>query len=227
MALLRLAQGRVADALNSIAISLTPGNGSRLDQAPRKAAQVDIALATGDLDLAAASAAEVLEVAEMFDSDGLRAEGHRCQGAVLLAQGRAVESLGPLRMAFNEWKQLEVPYETARTRLHLADACRALGDNDAADREVAAAQLCFDSLGVVAPACDTAAPAGLTPREVEVIRLLAAGMSNKEIAEALFLSPKTVARHLSNIFVKTGSATRSAATAFAYDNGLVGRSTHS
>ncbi|WP_209721448.1 LuxR C-terminal-related transcriptional regulator [Marmoricola sp. OAE513] len=227
MALLRLAQGRVDDASSSIKISLTPGNGSRLDQAPRHVAQVDIALAADDLDLAEASAAEVLEVAEMFDSDGLRAEGHRCHGALLLARGRAVEALAPLRMAFNEWKQLEVPYETGRTRLHLAEAYRALGDNDAAEREAAAAQACFDALGVVAPTCDDAAPAGLTAREVEVIRLLAGGMSNKEIAEALFLSPKTVARHLSNIFVKTGSATRSAATAFAYDHGLVGRSTHS
>lgn len=224
IALLRLAQGRVPEAVASIAAALAPGTGSRLERAPRHAAQVDIALAAGDLDLADASAHEVTETAETFDSAGIRAEGHRCAGAVLLARGRTMEALGALRMALNEWKQLDVPYEVARTRLLLAQAYAACGDTDAARREEASAQQCFDVLGVVVAGPD--APAGLTAREVEVIRLLASGKSNREIADQLFLSPKTVARHLSNIFAKTGAGSRAAATAYAYDHGLMGRSTH-
>ena len=224
IALLRLAQGRVPEALASIAAALAPGTGSRLERAPRHAAQVDIALAAGELDLAEASALEVAQTAEAFDSAGLRADAHRCGGAVMLARGRTMEALGALRMALNEWKQLDVPYEVARTRLLLAQAYAACGDTDAAGREDAAAQLCFDTLGVVV--ARSGAPAGLTDREVEVIRLLASGKSNKEIADQLFLSPKTVARHLSNIFTKTGAGSRAAATAYAYDHGLMGRSTH-
>jgi DNA-binding CsgD family transcriptional regulator len=224
IALLRLAQGRVPDAAASIAAALAPGSGSRLERAPLHAAQVDIALAAGDLALAEASAHEVSETAETFDSAGLRAEGHRCRGAVVLARGLTMEALGALRMALNEWKQLDVPYEVARTRLLLAEAYAACGDSDAARREEIAAQLCFDKLGVVTGRAE--APAGLTAREVEVIRLLASGKSNREIADELFLSHKTVARHLSNIFAKTGATSRSAATAYAYDNGLMGRTTH-
>lgn len=226
IALLRLAQGRCADAVSSIAAAIAGSGGSRLERAPLYAAQAEIALAHGDLELAERSATEVGETAALFESVGLAAEGHRCTGAVQLAGGRVMEALASLRMAFNEWTRLEVPYEAARTRMLLAQAYGACGDVDAADREGAAARACFERLGVLAPETRDAAPAGLTAREVEVIRLLASGKSNREISEALVLSPKTVARHLSNIFGKTGSATRSAATAYAYDHGLMGRTTH-
>jgi DNA-binding NarL/FixJ family response regulator len=132
--------------------------------------------------------------------------------------------MGTLRLGFNAWRELDVPFEAARTRLLMARAHTALGDADGAAREEAAAQACFDRLGVRPPR--EAAVAGLTPREVEVIRLLASGRSNREIADLLFVSPKTVARHLSNIFTKTGTSSRAAATAFAYDHGLMGRTTH-
>ena len=200
--------------------------GSRLERAPLLAAQSEIALAAGDLDLAEQAAAEVAGTADAFDSAGLRAEGHRCVGAVQLADGRVMEALSALRMAFNEWTRLDVPFEAARTRMLLAQTYAACGDADAAQREETAARACFERLGVLPVRAGRRRPAGLTAREVEVIRVLASGKSNKEIAEELFLSPKTVARHLSNIFAKTGSATRSAATAYAYDNGLMGRTTH-
>ena len=225
IALLRLVQGRVQHAGASISAALATESGSRLERAPLLAAWVDIALAAGELDPAQVAADELVDIAETFDSPGLCAEGHRCRGEVLLASGRAVESLGALRMAFNAWRELDVPFETARTRLLLARAHTQLGDADGAAREAAAAQACFDKLGVMVPHSRTTA--GLTAREVEVIRLLASGMSNREIAEALVLSPKTVARHLSNIFTKTGTTSRSGATAYAYDHGLMGRTTHS
>lgn len=241
MALLRLAQGRSEEAAASIAAVLAAGGRSRLDQAALLAAQTEIALARGEVDLAEQASAELARTAHDFDSPGLRADAHRSCGSVMLARGRTMEALSELRMAFNAWNKLDVPYEAARTREQLAAAYRACGDTDAATREEAAAQACFERLGVVSAgsrgasgsrgpsgAADTPdLPDGLSAREVEVLRVLATGKSNKEIAEELFLSPKTVARHLSNIFAKTGTSSRAAATAYAYDQGLMGRSTHS
>jgi DNA-binding CsgD family transcriptional regulator len=187
-------------------------------------AQVQIALAGADVALAESSADQVATTAEVYHSDGLRAEGQRCLGAVRLAQDRTVEAMGLLRLAFNHWQALDVPYEAARTRMLLAEGYRALGDADAAEREAAAAQACFDRLGVRSR--ETTVPAGLTLREVEVVRLIAAGKSNRGIATELVLSEKTVARHLSNIFTKVGATSRAGVAAFAYDSGLLGRNTH-
>ena len=226
MALLRLAQGRPGDAAASIAAVLAAGGRSRLDRVGLLTAQTEIALATGDIDLAESASSELAQTAHDFDSPGLRADAHRSVGAVHLARGRVMESLSELRLALNEWNQLDVPFEAARTRMLMAQAYRACGDTDAAEREESAANGCFERLGVLT-GDQPDSPAGLTAREIEVLRVLATGKSNKEIAEELFLSPKTVARHLSNIFAKIGSGSRAAATAYAYDNGLMGRSTHS
>jgi DNA-binding CsgD family transcriptional regulator/tetratricopeptide (TPR) repeat protein len=225
LALLRLAQGRTEAARTSIAAVLTGFAGSRLERAPLLAAQVDIALAAGDLDLAEASAAEVAETAETFDSMGLRAVGHRCRGAAALARGQTVVALAALRQAFTLWQELDAPYEMARTRVLLAQAYRCLDDADAASRECAAARAGFERLGAAADlrALDDgdAPPCGLTAREVEVLRLVARGDSNRGIAAGLFISEKTVARHISNIFTKLDVSSRSAATAFAFANGVV------
>jgi DNA-binding CsgD family transcriptional regulator len=224
LALLRLAQGNISAATAAIVAALAAGGGSRLERAGLHAAQVDIALAAGAVELAAASADEVVACAEQYHSAGLRAEGNRCLGAVRLRQGRVVEAMGALRLAFKDWQTLDVPYEGARTRMLMAEAYRALGDDEAARREQEAAQACFARLGVLQDR--PAAPNGLSPREVEVVRLIAAGKSNRGIAEELFLSEKTVARHLSNIFGKVGATSRAGVAAFAYDSGLLGRNTH-
>ncbi|MGH9280261.1 MAG: helix-turn-helix domain-containing protein [Acidimicrobiales bacterium] len=147
-----------------------------------------------------------------------------------LAQGQAVVALAALRTAFGLWQQLDAPYETGRTRVLLADAYRALGDQDAANREFTAARACFERLGAAAdlralvPAATPEAPCGLTAREVEVIGLVATGRSNRDIAGELFISDKTVARHVANIFLNLDVTTRSAATAWVYENGLLQRS---
>jgi DNA-binding NarL/FixJ family response regulator len=137
---------------------------------------------------------------------------------------RAVEALSDLRLAYAAWQELDAPYETARTRVLLAEAYRAL-DMDAATRECAAARSSFERLGAVADlrALDAGvdAPCGLTAREIEVLGLVAVGQSNREIAANLFISQKTVARHVANIFTKLGVSTRSAATAYAYANHLM------
>jgi DNA-binding CsgD family transcriptional regulator len=224
LALLRLAQGNIGSATASIAAALAAPGGSRLERAGLHAARVEIALAAGDVAAAEASADEVAACATAFHSAGLHAEGNRCVGAVRLAQGRAIEAMGVLRLAFNHWQELDVPYEAARTRMLLADAYTALGDGEAAAREVAAARACFDRLGVRQDR--EAAPHGLTPREVEVVRLIATGKSNRGIAQELFLSEKTVARHLSNIFGKVGATSRAGVASFAHDSGLLRRNTH-
>jgi ATP/maltotriose-dependent transcriptional regulator MalT len=227
VALLRLAQGRTEAAASSIAAALAGFGGSRLERAPLLAAQVEIALATDAVDLAADAAAELTEVAEAFQSPGLLAAALRCRGMVALAQGQAVTALAALRSAFGRWQELDVPYECARTRVLLAEAYRGLGDADAAQRECTAARKCFEALGASGDlaAMDRAvgpiaAPCGLTEREVQVLALVASGLANRAIAERLFISEKTVARHLSNIFTKIDVASRSAATAFAFANGL-------
>lgn len=224
LALLRMAQGRVDAATGSIAAALATPKGSRLDETPLLTAQVVIALAAGDIALAQESAAELEDIARIFDTPGICAESYRSTGAVRIAQGRWMEALGALRSAMSMFQELNAPYEVARCRMLLADCYRGLGDTDGADREAAAARQQFDRLGVKADRPEF--PNGLTAREVEVIGLIAAGMSNREIAESLVLSQKTVARHLSNIFVKVGASNRSGVTAFAYDSGLMGRTTH-
>jgi DNA-binding NarL/FixJ family response regulator len=133
-----------------------------------------------------------------------------------------------LRNAVARWSELGVPYEVATARMLLGEACRIAGDDVAAAAAFAAARDLFDALGVRnearavgSRASTPARPAGLTEREVEVLRLVAAGHTNKEAAAALYLSDKTIARHLSNIFAKVGVSTRAGATAFAFDCGLL------
>lgn len=225
LALLRLAQGKTEAATSSIAAALAAFGGSRLERAPLLAAQVEIALAAGDIALAERSASEVVATAEAFESIGLRAVGHRCAGAVALAREEAVTALSALRLAVNAWQELDVPYETARARVLLSDAYRLLGDMDASARECAAARAVFVRLGADADARalvrDPEAPCGLTNREVEVLTLVALGRTNREIASDLYISEKTAARHVANIFLKLDVTSRSAATAFAYANNLV------
>jgi DNA-binding CsgD family transcriptional regulator len=227
LALLRLAQGRTDAAAASIAAALAAFGGSALERAPLLAAQSQIALAAGDIELADKAASEVVDTAETFDSPGLRAVGHRSKGAVALARGESVTALGALRLAFAAWQELDAPYETARTRVLLSQAYTALSDDDAAARECAAARTIFERVGAAADLRELTtsdeAPCGLSSREVEVLRLVAEGKSNRDIAEALFISEKTVARHVSNIFTKLDVNSRSAATAFAYGNGILVR----
>jgi DNA-binding NarL/FixJ family response regulator len=180
------------------------------------AAHVEIALAADDVALARAAADELTQIASTFGSAALRASAHRCEGAVALTENQAVTALAALRQAFNLWCELDAPYEAAHVRVLLADAYRALSDPDAADREAAAARAAFERLGV-----RRRDNGPLSDREAEVLRLIASGKTNREIAADLFLSEKTVARHVSNIFTKLGVSSRSAATAHAFSNGLV------
>ena len=144
---------------------------------------------------------------------------------MLLAGGDARGALPRLRRAWSWWQRVEAPYEAARARLLVAEACRALGDDDAARMELEAGRAALEALGATGDLAglDPTASGPLSPREREVLRLLATGVTNRAIAGHLFLSEKTVARHVSNIFVKLGVASRAAATSYAYEHGLAAR----
>jgi DNA-binding CsgD family transcriptional regulator len=225
LALLRLAQGRTEAASASIAAALGACVGGPCERVRLLAAQVEIAVAAGDIGLADTAAGEIAQIAAEFESDGLGAMSHRCRGGVRLAQGQPETALGSLRPALAAWQELDVPYEVARTRALLAQAYRMLGDDDAAARETAAARKAFAEVGADADLCALDAvdtpPGGLTRREVEVLRLVAAGRSNREVASALVISEKTAARHIANIYAKLGISSRSAATSFAHEHALV------
>jgi DNA-binding CsgD family transcriptional regulator len=226
LALLRLAQGRVEAAASSIGAALTAFSGSRLERAPLLAAQVEIALAAGDLALSDAAATEVVATGEDFESIGLQAAGHSCRGAVSLARDQPVAALVALRMAVDLWHDLDVPYETARARVLLSEAYRTIGDRDAAARERLAAASCFERLGAVADlralAGEAAPPHDLTAREMDVLALVAKGCTNPQIAASLYISRKTAEHHVSNILVKLGVSSRTEAAAAAVRLGLTG-----
>ncbi|WP_427893846.1 LuxR C-terminal-related transcriptional regulator [Kribbella sp. GL6] len=217
---LRAAQGNQAAALAGLERALAEQPQNRPDLL---AARVDLAIDAGDYDTARTAATELATLAGA-DSPYLQAVAAYAEGAVRIACGDPREAIPPLRRAWALWQQLDTPYEAARTRLLVARACRALGDGDAAQMEIDGARAVFERLGAVADlaALDPGGRAGgLSPRELEVLRLLATGATNRGVAEQLFLSERTVARHVSNIFGKLGVSSRAAATAYAYSHGLV------
>jgi DNA-binding CsgD family transcriptional regulator len=243
LAMLRLAQGDVAAAQATIQRALAESR-----DAPKRVrllpAAVEIALAAGDIDCARTACAELHDLAASFGAAMLDALARHAHGALALEEGEALGALIALRQACNAWQALDAPWEEARTRVLVAQACRELGDTDAAVLELDTARGTFARLGadgdvaridaeMSAGAKPPTATAGavaqrsttadLTPRELEVLSLLATGMTNRSIATRLFISEKTVARHVSNIFAKLGLSTRAAATAHAYEHGLVDR----
>jgi DNA-binding CsgD family transcriptional regulator len=229
LALLRLAQGQV-DAAQAAIRRVVDEAETFIARSRLLPAHVEIMLAAGDVDAAVAAADELAGMADELDAPLLRARATHAQGAVLVASGNPRAALAALRRAWSAWQELEAPHEAASTRALIGLACRGLGDEDGAAMELDAARWAFQELGAMrdvarmdalsrpTPAKDTG---GLTARELEVLRLVAAGKTNRTIAADLFLSEKTVARHVSNIFVKLGVSSRAAATAYAYEHDLV------
>lgn len=227
LALLRLAQGRIDVATAIITGMLAEQTWNSLGRGKLLPARVQIAVAAGDLDAAAAAAAELDRIAADFGSPALSAAALTARGRLELSQGDSTAACTTLREALHRWQQLEVPYEVATVRLLLGQACRTCGDEDGARQSLGRAAAIFDQLGAAVDArqtrdltSDAPLPGGLTAREAEVLALVATGRTNKDVARALHLSERTVARHLSNIFTKLGVASRTAATAFAYENDL-------
>jgi DNA-binding CsgD family transcriptional regulator len=227
LALLRLAQGKGEAAAAAVRRALGHES-NRLMRGKLLAAQVEIAIACEDLATAEAAADELVQIARDYGSEALEAAAALAQGRVGLAAGRAPAALGALHRAWELWQAADCPFEAAESRRMLGLACREVGDDEGAELALSASLAVFKRLGAQGESARTAALlsaapqlAGLTSRELEVLRLVAAGKTNREIAGELFLSVKTVGRHLSNIFCKIGVSSRTAAAAFAYENGLI------
>jgi DNA-binding CsgD family transcriptional regulator len=229
LALLRLAQGNPDPAVAAIRRAVS----EVVEPLPRAAllpSYIEIMLATGDLDEAASASRELEGIAEGRRSDALTAVSAHASGAVALAHDDAPAALVALRRASGAWQKLEAPYEGARTRVLVGLACRLLGDEETADLEFDAARGIFVQLGAEPDLTridlhrrreSSAATHGLTARELEVLRLVAAGKSNHAIAADLSVSDHTIRRHLQNIFRKLGVSSRAAATAFAFRHDLI------
>lgn len=224
LALLWLARGQDAAALAAVERMLAEDVGAvaRCRVLP---AAVEVFLASGHVDRARSAAGELSSLACSEVHAAMAAE---CSGAVELADDDPAGALPFLRKAGQMWARASAPYDAARAGVLRGRALARLGDVDASRRELEAARDCFRRLGA-RPAADrvssllapAASPAGLTPREVEVLRLVATGRTNPQIAAGLVLSEKTVARHLSNIFTKLDVRSRTAAAAYAYEHGLM------
>jgi DNA-binding CsgD family transcriptional regulator len=229
LALLRLVQGRTDAA--AIAIRRLAGTTTdRLKRMSLLPAYIEIMLAASNVQDARNACRELDEIAASIHTDVPGAIAAEACGAVDLAEGNAQAALGSLRRAFEVWQRIDAPYAAARVRVLIGLACHALGDEDGASLEIDAAQSTFERLGAAPDlaridSLTKGAPSGhahgLTPRELQVLRLVAAGDTNKAIADELCLSERTIERHLSNIFTKLDLSTRSAATAWAYEHDLI------
>jgi DNA-binding CsgD family transcriptional regulator len=230
LALARLAAGRVKAAQQAVSAALLAVPGDRLARARLRAAEVEIALAAGDQAAAETACTELEETAEAYGTGGLELLALGARGRCLLADGRRGDALPVLRDACRRAQELGAPYESARLRVLLARLHQALGDEDTAALERGAATADFARLGAAADLRAVAGsqaganlPAGLTPREAEVLVHVAQGRSNRQVAGVLVISERTVARHLANVFAKLGVSSRTAAAVFAHEHGLVPR----
>ncbi len=229
LALLRLMQGR-ADAAAAASHRTLGATINPLQRARLLPAHIEIMLAIGAIDEARGACRELEGTAGSFATAALVAMAAQARGLIDLAGGDARLALNALRCAFETWQRLGTPHAAARARVSIGAACRALGDEDSAALEFAAARTVFARLGAapdlaqidrLTKAAQPSSHHGLTARELQVLRKVATGETNKVIAAALGLSERTVDRHVSNILNKLDAPTRAAATAFACQHKLV------
>lgn len=228
LALLRLAQGDVDAAASAIRRALHEAE-DPVARVRILGPYVEIVVAANDVAAGLAAADELAMLAADLKQPFLRALMTQVTGVVLLAQDDPQGALVSLRRAWTQWRDLDAPYEAARSRVLVALACRTLGDADGAEMELEAARSVFAELGAAPDVARAesllgvkgrANPGGLTSREMEVLALVATGKTNRQIAGQLVISEKTVASHLGHMYTKLGLSSRSAATAFAYEHGL-------
>ena len=229
LALLRLAEGKWDAASSAISRVLDEASQPRA-RAALLPAYVEIMLAGGEVDEARSACCDLETISGAHRSDMLRAMSAQARGALALAEGDPQTALVALREAWQAWQELEAPYEAARVRVLVGLGCRAAGDEGTAAWELDAARSVFDRLGAgpdvarvdsLTASPQAAAAHGLTQRELQVLRLVARGATNRSIAAELVLSDRTIDRHVSNIFTKLRVSSRAAATAWAYEHDLV------
>ena len=229
LALVQHARGQTEAAAAALQLALADRSRAGFPRAQLLAAQVEVALAVGDREAASSAADELEALAERVDTPALQAAAAKGRGAVLLAAGDPAGSVTRLRRAVATWQSLGAPYEAARARVLIAEAARQVGDEEGARLELEVACSVFHRLGASADErraqelLGRTKPdqGGLTARELEVLRLVAEGKTNKQVAAELVISDHTVARHLNNIYAKLAVTTRAAATAYAYTHDLV------
>jgi DNA-binding NarL/FixJ family response regulator len=228
LAQLRLGQGRVDEAVAAMRRVLNEAEDA-VTRSRLLAPYVEIMLAGGDVAAARAAVDELSTLASEWKMPLLRAVSLHATGAILLAEGDTRAALTALRRAVADWHELEAPYEAARAQVLIGLACRSSGDEGSAQMELDAARSTFRhldaepdlaSVEALSPSTAHRVAGGLTPREVEVLALVATGKTNRAIAAELFISEKTVAAHVSSVFTKLGLSSRSAATAYAYAHDL-------
>jgi DNA-binding CsgD family transcriptional regulator len=221
-----LARGRTSAAISAVHRLLAEARGP-VQRSWLLPAAVEVMITARLLEEARLYAAEFSEIASAFGTPALQAIAAYAAANVELATGETAEALGHARESYRRWSEIGSPYEVARARVLIARALRELGDEDSARSELGVAGGSFAELGVAPGVSEVdrllgrVRPGGLTEREVEVLRLVAEGRSNPDIAQALVLSQKTVERHLSNIFTKLDVPSRTAAAAYAHEHGLM------
>jgi DNA-binding CsgD family transcriptional regulator len=229
LALLRLAQGRIEAAGAALRRSLYTTT-SQARRARLLPGCIEVMLASGEIDEARETWCELQAIAEALDADALRAAAAMAEGAIALAEEKPEAAVAPLRRALDLWTRLDVPYDAARVRVLVGLACHALHDEDTTRLELATARAVFKGLSArddvaridqVTRAMTPSEEARLSPREHQVLRLIAAGHTNRTMAVQLVLSERTVDRHVSNILLKLDVPSRAAAIAFAYEHQLL------
>ena len=224
-----MAQGRTdaaCAAIRRVVIAVT----DPLERAKLLSAHIEIMLAADDPQEARSAFRELEAITQRFDTGVLGTMAAHAQGAIELAEGNAQAALTSLRRAFELWQQVGAPYEAARVRVLMGLAYIALGDDDGSDLELDTARAVFEQLGAapdlarldsLGRRATSTHRHGLTPRELQVLRLITTGKTNKAIAAELRLSERTIDRHLSNILTKLNVPSRAAATAYAYAHRLL------
>jgi DNA-binding CsgD family transcriptional regulator len=227
LALYRLSQGNEQAAGAGLRRVLAERKlaGDRLVLLP---AAVEVCLAAGRIDEAKDVIIELEKTAQTYPTTATRAILDAARGAVALSEDRPADALARLREASDRWRELDAPYETAQVGVRIGEGCRALSDEEGALMEFRAALATFERLGARPDASrvrgllsgQNAHLAVLSPREIEVLRLIVRGRTNAEIAAQLFLSERTIHRHVSNILTKLDVRSRTSAATYAVQHGL-------
>jgi DNA-binding NarL/FixJ family response regulator len=227
LALHRLSQGNVMAAASGLRRVLAERE-LAVDRLPFLPALVEVHLAAGQVDAAKDVIDEAERTAQNYPTTAMRALLDGARGAVALTEERFDDALARLREASDRWRELDAPLQTAQVGVRIAEACRALGDEEGALMELRAALATFERLGArpdesrvrTLLSGQDQQSGTLSSREIEVLRLIVAGRTNAQIAAQLSLSERTVHRHVSNILTKLDVRSRTSAATYAVQHGL-------